>query len=156
METGAATELEQHRPRRPLGVHVLVASLLVLSLTALYGGAALVAAPDASLVDAVIPVDLTHLEGTPFADYTVPGLILFVALGLVPLVVVYGLWTRTAWAWPGAVGSGVLLLGWLVVEVWLVGYVSVLQPAYALFGLGILGLAFLPSVRAHLPGAEAT
>jgi uncharacterized BrkB/YihY/UPF0761 family membrane protein len=158
METPTATRPERDRRRRSLGVYLLVASLLLLSFTALYGGAALVAAPDGSFVDAVVPVDLSHLEGTPFTDYTMPGLILVVALGVVPLVAAYGAVRRAPWAWLATLGSGVLLLGWLLVEYLLLGYFSPLQPAYAVFGLLLLTLALTPAVRTHLraPGAAAT
>lgn len=134
---------------RPLAVTGLLAGFLFLSVTALYGGIALVLAPDGSRIDAVMPVDLTHLVGTPFADYTIPGAVLVVALGLGPLVAVYGVLTRRDWAWLAALLVGPVLLVWLAVEVVLIGYVSLLQPAYAVFGLALLVLTVTTPVRRY-------
>ena len=51
---------------------------------------------------------LSMLEGSPFKDYLIPGLILLVVLGLFPLVVLYGLVRRRRWGWwlSIAVGAG--------------------------------------------------
>ncbi|HKL27650.1 MAG TPA: hypothetical protein VJ898_00150 [Natrialbaceae archaeon] len=149
MSVRTPTTTESGRSSRPIGVPILVAAFVFLAFTALYGGAALVAAPDGSFVDAVVPVDQSDLAGTPFDDYTVPGVVLIVAIGVVPLVAAYGLSVRTEWAWYGAVAVSVLLLGWLAVEYLLLGYFSVLQPLYALFALGLLALTFAPPVRAY-------
>jgi hypothetical protein len=63
----------------------LLANLLVFQgLSALAGGTALLAAPRGS---PVFPLAL--LEGSPFATFHVPGLLLFVLLGLGPLAVAW-------------------------------------------------------------------
>lgn len=134
--------------RRPPWVSVLIAGLLFLSVTALYRGVALVVAPDSALLD----VDLTHLEGTPFADYVVPGAVLAVVLGLYPLIAIAGLTIRASWAWQASLFAGLLLLGWIAVEAVLVGYVGPSQPGYALFGVTLVVVASLPSVRTYCRG----
>jgi uncharacterized membrane protein (DUF2068 family) len=70
-------------------------------------------------------------------------------LGVVPLVVAWGLWRRRAWAWHGAWVVGVALATWIAVEVATIGYQPdpPLQAAYGFLSLVILGLAPLPSVR---------
>ncbi|KAB1194052.1 hypothetical protein GJR96_11635 [Haloferax sp. MBLA0076] len=138
----------------PVTLWAFVASVVLLSATALFGGAALVAAPDGSRVDAVIDIDPTLLAGSPFSDYTIPGVILFVVLGLLPLVALYGLFARRAWAWALGVVVGGALLVWIAVEVAIVGYIDVLQPLYALLGLFMLAVLASPSVRTRYPGSE--
>lgn len=149
MAAQTSDEADRQAAGRPFTVTGVLVGFLFLSVTALYGGIALVLAPDGSRIDAVMPIDLTHLVGTPFADYTIPGVVLVVTLGFGPLVAVYGLLTRRDWAWLAAVLVGPVLLVWLTVEVALIGYVSVLQPAYAVFGLALLVLAFTEPVRAY-------
>ena len=74
-------------------------------LSGLYGGGALLH----------LPLDL--LEGSPFTELRIPGLILFTVLGIGPLVVAAELWRRRIWAWYGALAiSGVLTI-WIAVEV---------------------------------------
>ncbi len=55
-----------------------------------------------------IGMPLSILEGSPFKDFLIPGLILLVVLGLFPLVVLYGLVRRRRWGWwlSIAVGAG--------------------------------------------------
>lgn len=143
--------------RRPRPVAFLVAAMLFQAASALYGGAALVAAPSGRLLG--MPRGL--LQGTPFDDYFIPGVILFWLLGAFPLLVAYGLWRRPAWGalekvnpwrryewpWSGAVLVGTALLAWIAVQVALVGYVSRLQPFYGLVGAGIIRLAITPSIK---------
>jgi hypothetical protein len=154
MATSPATPDRPAAPPRPFAVTLLVGCLVVLSVTALWGGAALVAAPDGSLVAAVVDVDPSHLAGTPFVDYAVPGVLLAVAVGLPPLVASYALLRRRSWAWPASVATVALLLGWLFVELLVVGYVGLLQPVFLVFAFGLLALASAPAVREHCGDAH--
>lgn len=146
MET--VTRHDPVRPR-PLGVWALVASTLFLSLSALFGGLNLLRDPTGDGIDLVMPVDLGHLAGTPFTDYTIPGLVLVVVLGLYPLAVLYGQLTRRPLAWPASLAMAGALAVWVLVEVALIGYVSPLQPAYGLLGVALALLCFAPSVRTY-------
>jgi len=49
-------------------------------------------------------------QGAPFPDYFLPGLTLLVILGVLPLLVSWGLWKRRGWAWPAGLAIGVALL----------------------------------------------
>ena len=120
-------------------------SLLFQGLSGIAGGIGLVGDPTGDNLG--IPV--SWLQGSPFDDYLVPGLILLVVLGVFPLIVTYGLWTQRSWAWPAALLVGVGLLVWIGVEILVIGYQPAppLQLIYGLLGLVILGLALLPSVR---------
>ena len=82
------------------------------------------------------------LAGTPFSDYTVPSLILFVIVGgsfLVATVAVFG---RARIARASASAAGAIVLVWIAVQVAIIGYVSWMQPATAIGGLLILLLAW--------------
>jgi hypothetical protein len=137
-------------------VWALILGTGFLAVTALFGGLNLVRDPTGASIDLVIPVDLSHLAGTPFADYLIPGVVLVVCLGLYPLVVLYGQVTRSPWAWVASGAMAVILLGWLAVEVALIGYISPLQPAYGVFGLALIALLAAPTVRAHFDATVGT
>jgi len=115
---------------RPFGFHVLVAVLVFQGLTGVIGGLELARDPSG----ATLRIPLQWLEGSPFADYLVPGLVLLTVLGLVPLLVAYGLWNRRPWSRAGALFVGLSLIAWLAVEIAVVGYVSE-PPFQLLYGI---------------------
>lgn len=89
----------------------------------------------------VIGVSTAVLARTPVRDFLVPGAFLFVALGLVPLVVLYGLYLGRAWAVGGAIMVGVLLAGWAVLEGVVIGWGERLQFVNLLQAIAVLLLA---------------
>ena len=131
--------------RRPVSVVALLAALLVQGLSGVAGGLGLVRDPSGASLG--IPVD--WLKGSPFPDYLVPGVILLVALGVGPLMVVGAAWRQLRWAWHATVLVGVALLVWIGVEVVVIGYQPrpPLQLFYGLLGLATLALASVPSTR---------
>lgn len=141
------------RQSRPVGVYLLMLALLFQGLSGIAGGYGLAADPSGASLR--IPLEL--LADSPFSDYFVPGLTLLVVLGIGPLLVLYGLWTRQAWGWYGALLVGVALMIWIVVQIALVGYMSwpPLQLVYGLLGLAIAGLALMPQVRAFFVAGKA-
>jgi hypothetical protein len=105
-----------------------------LALGALGGGLALMLGPRGQ----IIPLPLSLLGGSIFTSYFIPGLILFVALGVCPLVVAYLAWSGHPLAPALTLAVGGALLIWMAVEVVIVGYSDTppLQPIY--IGLGVL------------------
>jgi len=140
---------------RPASVWALILVCVLQAISGLAGGVGLLGAPDGSLLQ--FPTD--GLEGTPFSDFLIPGLILLLVLGVYPLVVAYGLWRRRAWAWWGAGILGVGLLIWLAVEIALlgaplmesgVGVALGLWIGYGVVAALILLLTLLPATRRWL------
>jgi hypothetical protein len=83
------------------------------------------------------------LEGSPFDDYFVPGLILFLAVGgSMAAAAVTVTFADREWAVVLSLVAAVILLDWIVVQVALIGYVSVLQPLFFAAGLLVLALAW--------------
>lgn len=136
---------------RPLAGWALLAGTVVLGATASFGGASLLLDPTGARME----MPLTWLDGTPFADYFLPGLVLFGVLGLGALVVATGLLVRRWWALPATLALATALGGWIGVQVALVGYASWLQPAYALLALVLFVLALAPSTRRYHDAATA-
>lgn len=127
------------------GLYILLALLFFQGVSGLYGGGMLVVDPTG--VGLEMPPGL--LDGSPFADYLIPGLILLAILGFFPLVVFYGLLRRKAWSWLGAVMVSLALIIWITAQIAIVGYQSdpPLQLIYGLVGVALLILSQLPSVR---------
>lgn len=138
---------------RPAGVYVLIGLLLLLSVSALFGGGALILDPSGSSLE--IPVAL--LDGSPFRDYLLPGVVLFGLLGVLPLAVVLALWRKPRWgwvkrfsvhaAWLAAVGVGVALIVWILLQMTILLFF--LQPILLVVGVAIIGVSMLPTVRRH-------
>jgi hypothetical protein len=143
---------------RPLALYGLIALLALLGVAAVYGGGALVADP----TGAGLQLPLSYLDGSPFRDYSIPGIILLLVLGITPLVAAVALWLRPRWAaaaglehllhqhwaWMLAVAVGLALVVWIAVQLTMVPYFF-LQPVMLLVGLLIVVLAFSTPVRRY-------
>jgi hypothetical protein len=132
----------QAAKRRPALLWVLFALLMLQALGGIGGGALLVAQPDGG----VLRMPLSYLQGSPFPDYRVPGLVLLLVLGVLPLVVAFGVLGRRAWAWFGAFAVGCGLIIFELVEVAVIGY-NVQQPIWGTIGLLIALVSLAPSVQ---------
>lgn len=136
---------------RPAILWVLLAALGQLSGRALFGGVALLMAPSGEIVR----LSSAPFDGTPFENFLVPGLILFVVFGLVPAVVCYALYTRRRWGWTASVGVAVAMLVWVLVEV-TIGFDRPTIYLNLVTGGAILVLAVHPSVRHDRPDTKRT
>ena len=83
------------------------------------------------------------LEGSPFENYFIPGLVLFVVVGGSFLAAAIAVSARLPVARTVASAAGAIVLGWLVAETAIIGYVWWMQPATTIGGLLILLLAWL-------------
>lgn len=72
------------------------------------------------------------LEGSPFASYLVPSVVLLLVIGGSHAAAAAAVFGRSRWAGPLSALAGLLLLGWVWAEVIVIGYVSWLQPAMAI------------------------
>lgn len=80
------------------------------------------------------------LEGTPFHSYLIPSLILLFGVGGSSLGAALAVSRNWGCSKPLAILAGAILLGWIAVQVGLIGYVSWLQPTMAVIALLILAL----------------
>jgi hypothetical protein len=139
--------------RRPAGVWILLVLLVIQGLGGLGGGLSLAIKPDGS----IMKMPLSYLDGSPFPDFLVPGLILFLVLGVLPLVAAAGLWLRRTWGWYAAFAVGCGLMIWILVEITIIPF-SWLQPVFGVVGVLIFAVAALKSVRrcygVALPGED--
>jgi hypothetical protein len=81
------------------------------------------------------------LAHSPFTSYLVPSLILFFVVGGSLLGASVAVLRKRRLARAAAITAGVILLGWIGIQVSIIGYVSWLQPTVAALGALILALA---------------
>lgn len=135
---------DRRTQRRPPAVWALLALLLLQGLGGLGGGISLVLGPKGEIMH--MPV--SYLEGSPFSDYLVPGLILMLVLGVFPLVALIGLWLRRLWAWYASFAVGCGLMIWILVEVTIIPY-DLLQVIFGVVGALIAVVTLLAPVRRY-------
>lgn len=142
--------------KRPFTLWLLVFFLVFLALGGLYGGIAMLADPSGNALQMGDVLPLLHIP-----NYTLPGLFLFIVMGLAPIFLTYGLMTRPKWAWAdslirwsghhwawaGSLAIGVVLMIWLAVQAMLIGFRWPIQYVTAGNGLLIVLLALVPGVR---------
>ncbi len=101
-------------------------------------------------------IPLTELTGTPFADFTVPALLLGIVVGGSALVaaVVALVGPRRLEALASA-AAGCIMVGWMAVEIAMVGLDVWVQAAYFVVGLVMIGLAgLLQWAKTHQSGVS--
>lgn len=124
--------------RRPLTSRALpgIARLAVvleifLGIGALFGGGVFLLAPDGHLLG----MTTKTLAGSPFRSYLIPGIILFLFVGVGPLLAAALTVRREALAPFAAVAVGLTLIGWISVEmVVLAGLGSLAWTFYLVLG----------------------
>ena len=143
--------------KRPLADSALVVLLLLLGVSALIPGAMLMLAPDGHLIQ----MPMSNLQQAPFRDYFIPGLLLFLFVGVFPVAVAYGLWRTPGWQWPdlinpfkqqhwswaGSLAAGVILIVWITVQVFLIKSIDFLHYLYWGWGAVLIVLTLIPGVR---------
>ena len=82
------------------------------------------------------------LKGSPFHSYFIPSLILFFIVGGSCLTATIAVFSNSRNARRLSFLAGVILLGWIGVQLAIIGFVSWLQPETAVVGIAVLALAW--------------
>lgn len=144
---------------KTVSCYVLITLQFILGIGALFGGGALVLSPDGTLLH--MPLDI--LNDSPFHSFLFPGLILFLVLGVYPVLIAFSLiyekparfaeWLNfdkaAFWAWSHSVYIGFILIIWITVQMYLIHDIVMIHVVYIFIGLAIQVASFLPSVRKH-------
>jgi len=135
---------------------LLIAIIIILALSGIFGGTSLIFDPSGESLQ--IPIFL--LESTLFRSYLIPGIILFLLLGIFPILVAFGLITKKKlnfankinpykkrhWAWTYSLYCGIILVLWIDIQVMMIGGGYILQSIYAILGVIIIILTLTPRV----------
>ena len=146
------------RSRKP-EIYFLVLLVALESVAALYGGISMITDPSGSSLQ----LELKLLQGSSFHSYIIPGLILFLLLGLMPFMLVYPLlfkpkwplmdvlnvYSGYYWAWTYTLYTAIMLIIWIYVQFMIIGSASKLQSIIGLYGVLILIVTLIPRVRRY-------
>jgi len=141
-----------------IGRNIHLSLLTFLGLSAIGGGGALIISPSGKLLGGL---PLSILERSPFNNFLIPGIILFVVLGLIPCLLVFALIKKPEskiaeylnffkdmyWAWSFSIYMAFALIIWIQVETIYFQSVGWLQTFYLLFAIPLIFTALLPQVR---------
>lgn len=142
---------------RPLPLWLLALCLLFLGIGGFYGGINFLSDP----TGASIGMAGDYLAKLPVPNYQLPGLFLVVVFGALPFFLLYSLLARPRsellkpltqrlhehWSWVATLLLGVLVLGWMVVQVAYIGLNAPIQYVILVLGVLIVALELLPSLR---------
>ena len=96
------------------------------------------------LVVGYMNIPLSVLQGTPFADFTVPALLLGIVVGGSALAAAtIALFGPRRFETLASAAAGGIMAGWMIVEVAMIGLDVWVQAAYFGVGLVMIGLAAL-------------
>jgi uncharacterized membrane protein YfcA len=102
------------------------------------------------------------LSRSPFADFRVPGVLLFVFIGLFPIIAAYALWRgpdwrwadalnpfkQLHWSWAASIGAGVGLVVWITVQVQWITF-GVLHGICLAWGGFVIVITLRRGIRQH-------
>jgi hypothetical protein len=151
---------------KPFSCKLLIFFQLFLGIGAVFGGVVLVISPSGKLFN----MPITLLEHSPFTNFLIPGIILFFILGVIPIIIGYGLLTgremniankfniyhEKHWSWSYSLYIGFALIIWIVVQAYIVNGVAVIHLVYIAIGLTIQVLTLLPSVQKYYTLPQVT
>lgn len=114
----------------------IIASILLLfnGIGALYGGLSLMMYPDGSNIQ----LSMDWLEHTPFQNYFIPGLVLFIANGFFSIFVFISLLLNHRLSARLVMVQGAILCGWIVIQILMIQTVYFLHFILGGVGLGLI------------------
>lgn len=132
--------------------------LAFLGLSAIGGGGALIISPSGKLLGGL---PLSILQHSPFNNFFIPGIILFVVLGVLPSLLIFTLLKKPVssfaehfnffkdmhWAWTFSIYVGFALIIWLQTEMYFLQAVGWLHNFYMIVAIAIIFVSLLPQVR---------
>ncbi len=137
--------------------NLLPGLLAFLGLGALGGGGVLIVSPSGKLMG----MPLSLLQHSPFRSFLIPGITLFLLLGVAPCLTAYALLKRPVsplaeqlnffgdmhWSWTFCLYCAFTLIFWLQIEMMFLQAVGWLHCFYILFAVVLIFCALLPPVR---------
>lgn len=132
--------------------------LFFLGLSAMGGGGALIISPSGKLLGGL---PLSILANSPFPDFLIPGIILFVVLGVSPILIIWALIKKPDvlfveyfnlfkdyhWSWSFSIYIAFALIIWIQVESYFIQGTGWLQTFYMLYAIPMIIVALLPQTR---------
>ena len=125
---------------------LLVLLLVLLGLGGIGGGVGIFI--DTSGVFMGLPPEL--LNGFPISNFLLPGVFLVTVMGVIPIVIAWGLRNQATWAWLAAVVQSIVIILWICFQIYLWKNPIAIQWVYLIWGLAMLGLCFRPGLKSDM------
>ena len=129
--------MDDNRPAPPTRGSLTIWGRVLLILLFLNGLGSVVGG--IAVMREMLPFPEVWLQGTPFRSYFLPGLILCVAVGGSHLAGAFVVFSRGAQARTASVFAGLVLTGWMIGEIKLIGLQAPIQAWFV--GVGLLEIA---------------
>ncbi len=137
--------------------NILLALLAFLGLGAIGGGGVFIISPTGKLIG----MPLSMLDHSPFKSFLIPGIFLFLLLGIAPLLLIIALLKKPTsklaerinffkdmhWSWSYTIYIGFTLIFWIQIEMMFLSAVSWLHTFYMFYAVVIIFVALLPQMR---------
>lgn len=118
---------------------IAAALLLFNGIGAIYGGGNLILHPDGSSIQ----LTMDWLEHTPFKDYLIPGIVLFIANGIFSFIALAAMLLKVNnYAW-FIMAEGAILTGWIVIQMLMIQTVYFLHIVMGGVGLALLLVGYV-------------
>lgn len=139
----------------PAVLNVLLLIQFTVSAMGIYGGTDLLLNSEDKISNSA-----EVLARTPFHSFFIPGLILAILLGIIPMILIVPLITKHSWkfassfnifknrhwAWTFSLFCGLAVIIWSDVQFYMIGYSHKIQIVFAMLGLLMVIFAVWPSV----------
>ena len=143
--------------KRSISSYLLIVLIFLQAISAVPAALSLISDPSGKGIG--LPVDI--LESAPFKNFLIPGLYLFVFLGLLPLITLYGLLTRKKLNWAQKINwdkkfhwsctfsfyIGLLLILWINMQLYFGIAYNNLHFSYTILGVLIIILSQSPNTK---------
>ena len=138
--------------------NILFSLLAFLGVGAIFGGSVFILSPMGKLFG----MPLSMLDNSPFTDFLMPGIILFIVLGIIPIGLIAALLKKPEykfaqffnfykdmyWGWTYVIYIAFALIIWIQIEMTVLRAVHWSHSLYMFLAIAIIFVALLPKLRA--------
>lgn len=149
--------------KKPPELYFLLFLHFLLGYNGLMGGGLLILEPNGSLLG----MRLDWLNNSPFSNYLIPGILLMLFCGFLPIITMIGLMIKPSWkwvkifniysdkywAWAYSLFCGIMLITWISVQLIITQYFW-LQPVMIGIGLLIIIFTMMPRIISYYSSIE--
>jgi hypothetical protein len=115
---------------------IVIVFLFLTSINALISGFLFIIDPSGNLMG----MTTEYLKTSPFTSFLIPGIVLFTVNGVLNLVAAITLIKNKAYASLLTIFQGIILIGWIIIQVLMVKDINMLHISMFVFGvLFVLG-----------------
>lgn len=108
------------------------------AITSTLSGLLMISNPDGGILN----LSPALLEGTPFNDFLIPGILLTAVVGFVNLLAVFYNLQRHPDRYNWAIAGGMMMGGWIVAQMILIHTIHWLHIVYLVIGLLVILIAY--------------